>query len=250
MRARFFVPAILAWVPVATIAADQAGANSPAPSAKVTPAPASTAAPTERKEPTPLVYDELALTDGRTLTKVVVKTYDARGDRFLLLAAGKAVMLPANQIPEPLRDRLKRAAPQAGGSTSSSLAPPPKPVVIQPQPFPTMSGLPTAPAPAPATPAPALAAANQLKQATVTRANQYYLSEYVAGSTGARVSSVQIETDEPEQIAGWSNRYRVQGRATLKVYVGRGYRDSWSTFEAVLEIINGSPRVLDFAPKS
>jgi len=72
----------------------------------------------------PLKYTRLDLTDGRTLTNVVIKSYDAATDKLLLVADGKAMLVPENLIPPPLAVRLKASAP-AAGSTTRLITPPP-----------------------------------------------------------------------------------------------------------------------------
>ena len=203
---------------------------------------------TPTTQPAPLKYDQLVLTDGRTLQKVVFKSYDPKADKFLLLADGKALSLPAAQIPAAQRPGLRAAAPLAGSSTST---PPPgavKPVTrITPHPF---DNLPEA-TPAPAIP-PAPPSLSAHKNAALSRAGHYYNSEFRAGSNGTYVTNLQFEAGEPEAITGWPNRYRTQGKVSLDWYTGRGtyQRDIRSTFEVITEATDTGVRVLDFTVKS
>lgn len=75
------------------------------------------------------------------------------------------------------------------------------------------------------------------KQAAQDRAQQYYQQEYRAGSDSIRVTSVEIQTDQPEPIAGWSGRFRTQGRAILQMSDFRGGTRYQTTarFEVITE---------------
>jgi len=76
--------------------------------------------------------------------------------------------------------------------------------------------------------------------AAQVRANNYFKTD-------------RIEYDDPEQVPGWSNRWRVKGRAFGGTILGkggggsgRGYRD----FEIIVEDTGkGSPRVLEVNDK-
>jgi hypothetical protein len=75
------------------------------------------------------------------------------------------------------------------------------------------------------------------KQAAQERALQCYQQEYRAGSDSIRVTSVEIQTDQPEPVAGWSGRYRTKGRAVLQIsdYRGGTHYQTTARFEVITE---------------
>jgi len=82
------------------------------------------------EENAPLAYARFDLSNGLKLRNVVVKNYDAKADRFLLLADGKAITVPASQVPQPFRSALRKKAPGVGATTAIvTPAPAAKPVV-------------------------------------------------------------------------------------------------------------------------
>ena len=68
--------------------------------------------------PVPLKYTRIDLSDGRVLLNVEVKSYDPATGKLLVTADGKAVLFPIELLPQPFRDKLKTAAPQAGSTNS------------------------------------------------------------------------------------------------------------------------------------
>jgi hypothetical protein len=202
------------------------------------------AAPADGDAVVPLRYEEITLTDGKKLKKVVIKSYDAKAEKLLVVASGKAVILPIGQVPEPLASRLKADAPQAGSSTTSA---------------PERKVVPSAAAPRPFYPQPAPVVRQEQpenlgahKDAALARARNYYRYEFPVGSDAARVTALSFEMDEPTAIPGWNNRYRTQGRALLEWFDSKGwsYKRTTSTFEVTTEKGSGSPKVVDFAIKS
>ncbi len=192
-----------------------------------------------------LEFERLDLTDGRKLKNVVVKNYDAEKDRLLLVANGKAMTISVELVPEPFRTRLKEHAPSAGSSTSSI---PPKrhrPPTANPEPQPVPPSAPTRPVQPTIDPA-------QHRASAVDRADRYYRFEHQAGAATLSLRDVAYETDDPEPVTGWPNRYRVQGRAFLEYYETKNYTTIRSTdrFEVLTEQKDGgSIRVIDFTRK-
>src|SRR3954466_5433605 len=62
-----------------------------------------------------LQFPQLALSDGRKLKNVVVKSYDAKSEKLLVIADGKAMTLPVALLPAPLNETLKHE-PGGGGT--------------------------------------------------------------------------------------------------------------------------------------
>src|SRR5688500_13032555 len=100
-------------------------------------------------ETVPLKFNQIDLTDGRQLKNVVVKSYDARTERVLIVADKTAMTIPIALLPPPFNEKLK-AAPATGGSVSTTLAlpRPPAPSAATPtEAEATAIAVPTTPAP-------------------------------------------------------------------------------------------------------
>lgn len=206
---------------------------------------------TEEAPAVPLQFARLDLTDGRKLKEVVIKSYDADAKKILLITAGdKALLLPIDQIPQPLRDQLKEGAPRGGGSTS----------VVSPSKIITPSTIPgtVLPAPAPVAPpmpvSPAEDPRLQHEAVARNRAQRYYEDEFQVGSGAIIIVKLSLDTDEPEPIPGWTGRYRTTGRANIGFYESKGRsfsRTQTSTFECITEQKPGERiKVVDFSLRS
>ena len=193
----------------------------------------------------PLRFDRIDLLDGRTLKNVVVKSYDATSDKLLLVADGTALLVPVNLIPAPFAAHLKTGAPPAGGSTA---------VVA------TRVVAPAAPQlPMPAAPIGEMNRGLERerliarhKQAAEARALRYYRYEFQAGSSAIHVTAVDLETDPPEPVDGWTGRYRTQGTVRLEFYDSKGnsFSRSGGAFEVLTEQKPGEAlQVVNFTPK-
>jgi hypothetical protein len=194
----------------------------------------------------PLRFERLDLLDGRTLNRVVIKSYDAVSAKLLVVADGKAMLVPVDLIPAPFGARLKAGAPMAGTTTA---------IVA------TRSTAPAAvakPAPGPAALAADTAAADQEKQVTrhkqaaEARAQRYFQYEFKAGSDAISVTLLDLETDQPEAVDGWPDRYRTKGKAYVEFFDSKGRSFSRTTclFEVITEQKPNQPvRVVDFAQK-
>jgi hypothetical protein len=190
----------------------------------------------------PTRFIRLDLMDGRTLTNVVIKSYDAATGKLLLVTDGKAMLVPADLIPPPLAARLKAGVPAAGSTTA----------IVTPQPA-ALSAVPEKPVSAPAvqvidTPgADPMLASHQ--GAAEERAQRYYRYEFQAGSNAISITALDIDADQPEAIMGWPGRYRTKGKAYLEFYDSRGnsFSRTTSSFEVITEQKPGQmPKVVDF----
>ena len=193
----------------------------------------------------PLRYTRLDLVDGRTLTNVVIKSYDADTGKLLLVADGKAMLVPENLIPPPLAARLKAGAP-AAGSTTRLVTPQP----LVPSPYPARSVSTPAAHPVDTTD---VTVSDPLltshKEAAVERAKRYFRYEFKAGSDSISVTALDIDAEQPEAIEGWLGRYRTKGKAYLEFYDSKGSSFSRTTesFEVITEQKPGQPlEVVDF----
>src|SRR5690606_30535671 len=66
----------------------------------------------------PTNFTRLDLLDGRTLMRVVLKSYDAESDKVLLLVDGRATVVPVKLIPPPFADHFRALATRSGASTT------------------------------------------------------------------------------------------------------------------------------------
>ena len=193
----------------------------------------------------PRQYVRLDLTDGRILTNVVIKSYDAATGKLLLVADGKAMLVPVSLIPPPFAARLKAGVP-AAGSTTSVVAPQTDAMVVSPV---KSTATPAAQVEEPAS---ATVSDQQLaghKKAAQTRARRYYQYEYQAGSNAISITALDIDTEQPEAITGWLGRYRTKGKAYLEFYDSKGgsFNRTTDSFEVITEQKPGKPiEVVDF----
>ena len=210
----------------------------------------STAFPAER---VPLNYDRIDLRDGRTLENVVIKTYDARTGRLLLLADGKAMIIPISLLPPPYNEALKKAPP-SGGTSSSTSAPaqPHSPQARSREQFERDA----------AESKPEAASQAEREQDKIRSAHQekaqeratnFYQIEYQPGSNNITVTVLSFESSRPQVVEGWPNRFRTEGKAYLEYYnsVAHTYDRSTSTYEVLTEQKPGDElKVIQFLRKS
>jgi hypothetical protein len=195
----------------------------------------------------PLKLARLDLVDGRTLTNVVIKSYDAATGRLLLVADGTAMLIPVSLVPPPFGERIKTSAPAAGATTSvvTMLPAGPAPAVTSPQSAPAAAG------------SPAAAEADRLllashRKVAAERARRYYEFESWSGSSAISVTKLDIQTEPPGPIDGWPGRCRTRGTAYLEFFdsKGRSFSRSSGRFEVITELKpDGSVTAVDFTPK-
>ena len=212
----------------------------------------------------PLKFDRLDLNDGRKLKNVVVKSYDAKSQRLLIIADGKAMMIPVASVPAPFNEKLKDV-PASGGFVSTTSAPRQAVKVITAA---DQYGI-TTPAPAlppyvnpsyrpaprpvhrePASPEASLA---EHQNSARARAFRYYRYEYPAGSSSIRVTALDFELGVPQPVPGWTGRCCTEGKAFLEFFdsKGRSLQRATSTFEVITEQKpNEALKVVDFSRKT
>ena len=228
----------------------------------------------------PLRFTQIDLTDGRQLKNVVVKSYDARTERLLIVADKTAMTIPIALLPPPFNEKLK-AAPATGGSVSTALslprppAPPPpsvgasdaNAVAVPATPAPEVN---VAPEPAPSAPRPAPritprprrssdsgepaeASPTQHQFVARTRANRYYRYEHQVGSNSISVTALEFDLGTTVAVPGWPGRCRTEGKAFIEYFdsKGRSFQRTTSTFEVLTEQKPGEEiKVIDFTRKS
>lgn len=201
----------------------------------------------------PLKFSRLDLRDGRTLENVVVKTYDARTEKLLLIASGKALTIPIALVPPPFDEKLKKAPPSGDTSSVTSGSRPPSqmrktsrdeyetairesrndvPVRVEKQNEEVWRAH---------------------AEKALERASNFFQLEYQPGSNSITVTVLRFENSRPQPVAGWPNRFRTEGKAYLEYYnsVSRVYDRSSSTFEVLTEQKPGEEiKVVQFERKS
>lgn len=235
-------------------------------------------APAAAAEP-PATLPQVALSDGRTLKNVSIRTFDPATQRVLVLADGRAMTVPLALFPAAVAEKL-RGAPRSGESVSvvgsgarSSAAlstaadqyhlAQPEPVVLPATPAPRAGRPATGATPAaskpPATPNQAAARStginlNAHKAAALKRAQSYYRFEYRAGSNSVAVTALELDVTTPQVVPGWEGRCRTEGKASFELYDSRGrsFQRRTSTFEVITEKKTGDDDlvVLEFSTKS
>jgi hypothetical protein len=219
-------------------------------------------------EDVPLNFARLDLNDGRKLKNVVVRSYDPKTQRLLIVTDGKAMMIPIASVPPPFNEQLK-AAPATGESVNTISAPPPPlrrgiasaadqyhlersvpvrqtQVVYVPRPAP-------AALPAPVDPMLAQVGLGQHQAAARARAEKYFRYEHQMGSNSIIVQSVGLELTVPVSVPGWTGRFRTEGKAYIEFFdsKGRSFQRATSTFEIMTEQKPGEAlQVVDFSRKT
>ena len=219
-----------------------------------------------RADDVPLNFSRLDLSDGRKLKNVVVKSYDAKSEKLLIIADGKAMTIPIATVPAPFNEKLK-GAPASGGSVNTVAAPVRTPVSAADQYFlersvPVPSRPPLViyiPQAAPVTRAapvdPMLAQADLTRHqaAAQARAQNYFRYEHQYGSTSIIVNSLNFELGVPTAVPGWPGRFESKGTAYIEYYDSRGrsFGRTTSRFEVTTEQKPGEAlQVVDFTKKS
>lgn len=206
-----------------------------------------------------LEFQRITLSDGRSLNNVVIKTYDASSNRVLLVADGKASMISLALFPTSLERQISSTAPRAGSSTMTVITPKAPPSSSNALPLPTSPAPRIEPAysPSPDRTASDAAEASRAEtdlrhhaQVARTRADRYFRYEYRLGSNAVRVRSLDLDTYAPEEVSGWTGRYRTSGKAYIEYFdsAGWSYSRTSNGFEVVTEKKpNGQIEVVDFS---
>jgi hypothetical protein len=212
----------------------------------------------------PLNFARLDLLDGRKLKNVVVKSYDLKSERLLVIADGKAMMIPIASVPPPFNQQLKSAP--ASGASVSTISPAPRPIISAADQYhmevtarvPQQAPVRVAPprrAERPRSGDPMLADATlaQHQAAAHGRAQRYFRYEFQIGSNSISVTSLDFEVGVPAAVPGWTGRYCTNGKAFIEYFdsKGRSYQRTTSTFEITTEQKPGEAlTVIDFSRKS
>jgi hypothetical protein len=212
-------------------------------------------------EPGVTPLGRLELLDGRTLENVVIRSYDAEASKVLVIADGKAMLIPIKLIPPPLAERIiaNQSRPAADLIQTTPVRPPEERAAneVKPPPPSTTDDTQTPPRPLPS-PAPAQAPPaideSRLAHREIAKAHvlRYFKYEFSAGSNAISVTDSDIEIEDTEPVPGW-NQYRTRGKVYLEFYdsVGGGSFGRRSrTFEVVTEQKPGEAiKVVDFTRK-
>lgn len=170
----------------------------------------------------PLAFAQIDLLDGHRLERVVVRSYDAATDRFLVVASGTARLVSRSLVPDSLAATLREAVPRANGSVS---------FVADPfGPAPARHGDPEneseefAPDEEFTGDEDILdsAAATEHRTAALARAERFYRYELEPGWSTIVLNAVDFESRDPQPVTGRPGRFRTEGKAYLEFY------DNWS----------------------
>jgi len=168
-----------------------------------------------------LEYTRLDLTDGRTLKNVAVKSYDAKTDKLLVIANGKAMTVPLSLVPAAVQTQFRKA-PESGSTVSIA---PAAPKFTAPVP----TGNTVNPA-RPSTPPPRAdgrpddpqirerAVANAHKQVALAYAARYFRYDYQVGPSNVRIDSVEFGDVTNHEVQGWAGTYETSGTAYLEFF--------------------------------
>jgi hypothetical protein len=188
----------------------------------------------------PTRFARLDLLDGRKLTNVTVRTYDAASGRVFLIADRKAMSVPITLIPQPFAQQFKLGLPAGGGSMTVVKSSPPAQLPRQI----------TSAAPAVSSgPAPVVTVVNESAtvdpayahaEAAAKRAERFFRFEIPTGSNAISVYDVDIETLGTEPVTGWEGRYRTRGKAYIQYYDSKG--NSYSRVTDGFEVITDQKR--------
>lgn len=94
--------------------------------------------------------------------------------------------------------------------------------------------------------------AERHRQVALERAQNFYRYELPLGSGEVRVTAANFETEDPEVVTGWTERYRTQGKVFLEYFDSRGrsFNRTTDRFEVVTEQKPGaSIKAIDFSRK-
>lgn len=194
----------------------------------------------------------LRLLDGRTLENVVIRSYDAQASKVLVIANGKAMLIPINLVPPPYADKViaDSTRPSADLVQTTPLPNTTTPREKVPTTTPKKQTEPTTVSTAAINPYDAREAHRAVAKAHALRYFQY---EYRTGSNAITVTAADIFIDETEAVPGW-NQYRTTGKAYVEFYdsVGGGSFSRRSRkFEVLTEQKPGEEiKVIDFSRKT
>ena len=204
-----------------------------------------------RADDASLQFKRIDLYDGRTLNDVTIKTYDPSSDRVLVVADGMASMIPLKVFPVPLDKQISSTAPRSGSSTATVTLKVPPPGTANAQ-FPVSPPNPDRTAIDAAENVREEAELRQHAQIARTRADRYFHYEYHVGSNAVRIRSLDLDMRVPEQVSGWTGRYRTIGKAYIEYFdsAGWSYGRANAPFEVVTEQKpNGQILAVDFSIK-
>jgi hypothetical protein len=212
-------------------------------------------------EPGVTPIGRLKLLDGRTLKNAVIRSYDERASKVLIVSEGNALLIPITLIPPPYADKIKTEA----NRVSPEVVQPTKPghsrqvtevsdseVATVSSPAPVVQ--PALPPPASVVPAaPASEDRKAHQAAAAAHARRYYKYEFRTGSNSITVTDTDVSIHETVPVSGWTNRFRTTGKIYLEIYdsVGGGsFRRRTNEFEILTEQKPGEDiKVIDFTRK-
>lgn len=226
-----------------------------------------------------IAIERLELQDGRKLSEVIVRSFDAESGKVLLVARNTAMAIPVDLLPAPLAEQVRTHAPKAGATFTlipgprdmEPAMPPPNPggtpdpgeATVTPQP-PEISnddagaGVPVRRIERPSLPGPtinsgagaaadpaassrALAAQSAThRTAALAHAERYFRFEFAAGSSSVRVTALDFDATDTRPVSGWPGRFRTEGKAYLEFFDSKG--NSFGRDRRTFEVITEQPQ--------
>ncbi|HLP06955.1 MAG TPA: hypothetical protein VK178_02235 [Opitutaceae bacterium] len=99
-------------------------------------------------------------------------------------------------------------------------------------------------------PQPVAASADAIRETAEDYARSYFRNKYQSGANDSVTLRVMVETEDPQEMSGWMDQWRVSGEASFTQYRSYGwgtYQKESRRFEAVVYAPAGAaPRVKDF----
>lgn len=216
--------------------------------------PAARSADESKSEGRP-AFDRLELTDGRVLFNVLVRSFDSKAEKVLLVANGKALVVTLGILPEHVVGVIRRAPaagetvntmPESKSPTQGPTHPTSAPVIVSPAPVAVVRK-------DPLTEAPAAALLREHRDAAGLRARRYFGHELLGTAESERIEQFEMELGTPTSVTGWAGRYRTEGKVFIRFLDWRTLqsRRVISAFEVVTEQKPGEAiSVVDFSRKS
>lgn len=211
-----------------------------------------------------LAVDDLVLKNGQRFVSGTIRSYDHANGKVVLMADRKIVSIQLELLPDDLAEKIIAMVPeeskdetrtekserhrkQAEAKRNSEAAAKARTEETNRR---------RAESQARAAEATKASRHDQMKAETSrlarSRADRYFRYEFKPGSGATVQIRRDIDLEEPEEVAGWPNRFRVQGQIGLEYYDSKGR--SFSTTSQRFEVTaqgddRGKMTIVDFTVK-
>ncbi|MFT3829499.1 MAG: hypothetical protein QM691_07290 [Opitutaceae bacterium] len=189
--------------------------------------------------------ETIRLTDGRIFDSA--RVISASAGRVCIRHAGGLVQVERSLLPPELAERFP-ADPQAVAAEDAQRAADAEHTAAKDErateEFRAVART-TRPAPEPVAASP-----DTIRETAEDYARSYFRNKYQSGANDAVTLRVMVETEDPQEMSGWSDQWRVSGEASFSQYRSYGwgtYQKERRRFEVVVYAPAGTtPRVKDF----